>query len=103
MVSFPETINGKKVSASLWEKNGKSRVYFKVLFAGSSPVDCGFICGETGDKAIKSSPVSWGHRLESEVTFQEKSSRLATEKTFNTGLGYYGTAADAARGFDGIE
>ncbi len=27
----------------------------------------------------------------------------STEKTFNTGFGYEGTAADAARGFDGIE
>jgi len=25
------------------------------------------------------------------------------EKTFNTGFGYYGTKADANRGFDGIE
>ena len=29
--------------------------------------------------------------------------KAAPAKTFNTGFGYYGTARDAARGFDGIE
>ncbi len=68
-VSYPATIKDKKVVANLWEKNGVVRVYFKVLFPGSTPVDCGFICGETGAKAIKSNPVSWGYALAAETSF----------------------------------
>lgn len=102
-VTYPETINDRRVVASLWEKNGKSRVYFKVLFAGSSPVDCGFIDGQTGERAISSRPVSWGNALNSQVSFQKSDGATKSSETFNTGFGYYGTAADAKKGFDGIE
>ena len=100
-VNYPETISDRKVVASLWEKNGKSRVYFKIQFAGSSPVDCGFIDGETGEKAISSRPVSWGQALENKVSFQKNDS--TQKSTVNTGFGYYGAASDAKKGFDGIE
>lgn len=33
----------------------------------------------------------------------QPAARPNSNKTYNTGLGYYGTAKDAARGFDGIE
>jgi hypothetical protein len=86
------------------KKNGKSRVYFKVLFSGSTPVDCGYIDGETGHKgAIQSRPVSWGQYLAPQVTFTKATAKEEQEAVYNTGFGYYGTAADAARGFDGIE
>lgn len=101
-VTYPETIRDRRVTASLWEKNGKSRVYFKINFAGSSPVDCGFIDGETGEKAISSRPSSWGGYLSPKVSF-EKSESKNSAGTYNTGFGYYGTAADAKKGFDGIE
>ncbi len=100
-VTYPETISDRRVIASIWEKNGKSRVYFKINFAGSSPVDCGFIDGETGEKAISSRPVSWGQYLSPKVSFEKASA--GQKGTYNTGFGYFGTAKDAAKGFDGIE
>lgn len=108
IVTYPETIesysgnNSYRVVASLWEKNGKSRVYFKVIFAGQSPVDCGWMDGQTGESAISSRPVSWGKTLNAQVSFKKSDNNKQTG-TYNTGFGYYGTAKDAAKGFDGIE
>lgn len=67
-VQYPETVSDKKVIASVWEKNGNCRIYFKVRFLGSTPVDCGFIDVVTGEKAISSRPVSWGQQLSPQVS-----------------------------------
>lgn len=67
-IQYPETINDKMVIASVWEKGENCRVYFKVRFPGSTPVDCGFIDVKTGEKAISSRPVSWGQKLDPQVS-----------------------------------
>ena len=103
-IHYPETVgsNNRPVTATLWEKNGSCRVYFKVLFDNAKPVDCGYFDAKTQMKSLASNPVSWARQISSEITVSA-SCKQPHEKTFNTGFGYYGTDADAARGFDGIE
>lgn len=75
VIEYPETVKGHKVSASIWERasNGRviTRIYFKILFAGQKPVECGYVDGETGETGgIKSQPVSWAQNLASELSIK---------------------------------
>jgi len=107
-VEFTDTV-GKfdhPVVASVWEKEGKCRVYFKVLYSKGSE-QCGYydVIGKIG--CIRSSPAAWGNQIKGsiihEASAQVAPNPVAKAGTFNTGLGYYGTKKDILKGFDGIE
>lgn len=66
-VSYPDVVgsDSREVEATVWQKEDKCRVYFRVKIPGSRSIECGFICAKTGAKAIRSQPASWGNRIES--------------------------------------
>lgn len=87
-----------------WQKNGQDRLYVK---AGSQ--DLGYIdlvtrrnclktTGRDGRKAdeIRKAVNEWLASGSTEIAGHEKSGEFLKD-------GYYGTAADHARGYDGIE
>lgn len=69
-VTYPALVgtNQCEVIANLWEKNGKSRVYFKVKMSNGEKVDCGYFDNETGTSCISSRPVSWGQKINEAVS-----------------------------------
>lgn len=83
------------VDGTLWEKGEECRVYFSVKHSKGRE-QCGYYDCKRKQACIKSSPASWGHEIKASIVHQDS-------PVYNTGLGFYGTAADAARGFDGIE
>ncbi len=95
---------GNQFKISSWQKNGQDRLYIK---AGSQ--DLGYIdlvsrrnclktTGHAGRKAdeIRKAVNEWLASGSEEIAGQEKSGRYLQD-------GYYGTAADHAKGYDGIE
>ena len=107
-VEFTDTV-GKfdhPVVASVWEKEGKCRVYFKVSHSKGSE-QCGYydVIGKIA--YTRSSPAAWGHEIKGsiihEASAQVAPKQVAKTGTFNTGFGYFGSQKDADRGFDGIE
>ena len=106
-VEFTDTVgkNDNKVVASIWEKEGKCRVYFKVLYSKGSE-QCGYydVIGKIG--CIRSSPAAWGNQIKGSIIHEQSQvapKPAAQAATFNTGFGYFGSQKDADRGFDGIE
>lgn len=101
-VTYTDTVGqaDRPVTATLWEKNGNVRVYFKVRHERGVE-DCGYYDVKNKIAYTKSSPAAWGHEIKASIVFTPTAD--SKPETFNTGFGYYGTANDAARGFDGIE
>lgn len=98
-VEYPTALNGYDVTAKAWQSGDQCRVYFKLDGKDAGFYDCAtrrFISSASNEFIGKA------------VTFTEGASVPAQPAHkpsgfYNTGLGYMGTAADAARGFDGIE
>ncbi len=77
-VSVPHFVQNRKgdqyeVVCRLWEKDILSRVYIKILFPGSSPVECGWVDGRNGSKKnLQSRPVNWARVLSEMIEFESR-------------------------------
>lgn len=78
-VNLPEEYNGNEVVGTLWEKNGKSRLYIKVYYKTSRPTDCGYIDLISGKSCLSSRPVMIARIIEDETEIRKMEEINTTE------------------------
>lgn len=82
-VSLPEEYYGNKVVGTLWEKNGKSRVYVKVYYETSRTTDCGYVDLVAGKSCLSSRPVMVARIIESETEIRKMEEVIVEEEIIN--------------------
>lgn len=96
IVTYPALVgtNQCEVIATLWEKNRKSRIYFKAKMSDGRKVDCGYFDNKTGTSCISSLPVSWGQKINEAVSISKTpqiEKAAATNYKWRNGMKVYET------------